>query len=183
MRRSPWSRPTTCICEGSQEQGGQDHGLVRRERKGHGLYGADWCERQSGRMRVPWGHLHPAAARQGDRKDEPDVRCGRRRPGQYESRSGCRRGEVGMVENRMRCLPDGARRRCGSAGSSRPAKLPLLASSGGQSLCSQLLGASRQNPFHFLDQGLHGGTLLHSSVCRHLPHLAGNGAWIVEVSS
>ena len=39
------------------------------------------------------------------------------------------------------------------------AKPPFLESSGGKPFCSQLLGASRQHPFHFFDQGLHGATL------------------------
>ena len=63
------------------------------------------------------------------------------------------------------------------------AKPPFLASSGRKPFCSQLLVASRQHPLHFLDMGLHGRTLKHSSVCRHLPHLARDGAWIAQISS
>ena len=63
------------------------------------------------------------------------------------------------------------------------AKPPFLESSGGKPFCSQLLSASRQHPLHFLDMDLHGRTLKHSSVCRHLPHLARDGAWIAQISS
>ena len=63
------------------------------------------------------------------------------------------------------------------------AKPPFLAGSGGKPFCSQLLGASHQHPSHFLDKGLHARTLKHSSVCRHLPHLARDGAWIAQISS
>ena len=63
------------------------------------------------------------------------------------------------------------------------AKPPFLASSGRKPFCSQLLVASRQHPLHFLDMGLHGRTLKHSSVCCHLPHLARDGAWIVQIAS
>ena len=45
------------------------------------------------------------------------------------------------------------------------AKPPFLASSGGKPFCSQLLGASRQHPLHFVDKGLLDRTLKHSSVC------------------
>ena len=63
------------------------------------------------------------------------------------------------------------------------AKPPFLASSGGKPFRSQLLVASRQHPLHFLNMGLRGRTLKHSSVCRHLPHLARDGAWIAQISS